>query len=348
MHRSSVPNRAANASSPAIRSPFTDRSYAILARDPSQEHLANLCYLDRESDYYVVIVAGRYGTVAADGLSFTEKEYDYAREIKKPVLAFVHGDRASIPNNKTESDAAMRAKLEDFIGKVSRSPVSFFTNAHSLATEVTVSFVNLRDRQPAVGFIRADQAPDLKKYSELLEEVTRLRTELSTLRVEPKIELSSDPQDGCLVTPIRLLHKNYQNNFTESKATSIRVKAQANTTVGPRNVAAYITKLERKTDVNWEESKYHEMVPLRWAGTDTLETDISNLFPKYAGVLHIDESDNVITVPGVPVPLSLPEFFKAVGTYRVTVSVMAEGMTSQTRFEIDWKGQWNTIEMRPT
>jgi len=182
------------------------------------------------------------GTVAADGLSYTEKEYDYAREIKKPVLAFVHGDRGSIPNNKTESDAAMHAKLEDFIGKVSRSPVSFFTNSHNLATEVTVSFVNLRDRQPAVGFIRADQAPDLKKYTELLEEVARLRTELSSFHQEPKIELSSDPEQGGLVTPIQVLHRVGSDRTMLSRATSIHVKAQANTTVGPRNVAAYLTK----------------------------------------------------------------------------------------------------------
>jgi hypothetical protein len=301
-----------------------------------------------ESDYYVVVIAGRYGSVDADGLSYTEKEYNHAREIKKPVLAFVHADMDSIPNNKTECDPEMRAKLDSFIGKVKQSPVSFFSTSHNLATEVTVSFVNLRDRHPAVGFIRADQAPDLKKYSDLLEEVARLRTEISSLHEEPKVELSSDPQDGCLVTPIRVLHQDYQNNVRESKATSLRVKAQANTPVGPRNVTAYITKIERKTDAGWEESKYHEMVPLKWAGTDTLETDISNLFPKYASVLHIDESDNLVTVPGVPVPLSLSDFFKPVGTYRVTVSVMAEGMTSQTRFEIDWKGQWNTIEMRAT
>lgn len=31
-----------------------------------------------ESDYYVVIVGGRYGSVAPDGISYTEKEYDYA------------------------------------------------------------------------------------------------------------------------------------------------------------------------------------------------------------------------------------------------------------------------------
>src|ERR1700741_52218 len=38
-------------------------------------------------DYYVLMVADKYGSTAADGLSYTEKEYDYARETKKPVLA---------------------------------------------------------------------------------------------------------------------------------------------------------------------------------------------------------------------------------------------------------------------
>jgi hypothetical protein len=112
-----------------------------------------------DCDYYVVVIADRYGSTAADGLSYTEKEYDYAREIKKPVLAFVHGDRKSIRRDKTEDDAEKRSKLEAFIQKVRRSPVSFFTAAHDLATQVTVSFVNLRDRCPAVGFIRADRRP---------------------------------------------------------------------------------------------------------------------------------------------------------------------------------------------
>jgi hypothetical protein len=110
-----------------------------------------------ESDYYVVIVADKYGSTAADGLSYTEKEYDYARQIKKPVLAFVHAHRGSIPRDKTETDAEKRQKLDAFIQKVRQSPVSFFNNPHDLATQVTVSFVNLRDRHPAVGFVRADQ-----------------------------------------------------------------------------------------------------------------------------------------------------------------------------------------------
>ena len=36
-------------------------------------------YIKRQianSDYYVAIIAGRYGSVASDGMSWTEKEYD--------------------------------------------------------------------------------------------------------------------------------------------------------------------------------------------------------------------------------------------------------------------------------
>src|SRR5712691_2977452 len=44
-----------------------------------------------DSDYYIVVVAGRYGALAPDGKSYTEKEYDYAREIKKHVISFIHG-----------------------------------------------------------------------------------------------------------------------------------------------------------------------------------------------------------------------------------------------------------------
>jgi hypothetical protein len=100
-----------------------------------------------DCDYCIVMVADRYGSTADDGLSYTEKEYDYARLIDKPVLAFVHGDRGSIPRDKTEKDPERRQKLEAFIEKIKQSPVSSFTTPHELAKEVAVSFANLRDRR---------------------------------------------------------------------------------------------------------------------------------------------------------------------------------------------------------
>lgn len=42
-----------------------------------------------ESDYYIVIVAGRYGSLSPEGISYTEMEYDYAVAKGIPVLGFI-------------------------------------------------------------------------------------------------------------------------------------------------------------------------------------------------------------------------------------------------------------------
>src|SRR6516164_8508911 len=36
-----------------------------------------------QADYYIVVIAGRYGSVGPDGVGYTEMEYDYARSIGK-------------------------------------------------------------------------------------------------------------------------------------------------------------------------------------------------------------------------------------------------------------------------
>src|SRR5260370_23693696 len=62
--------------------------------------------IDR-SDYYVVIVGGRYGSLADDKISFTEKEYEYAVERKIPVLAFLHANPDAIPVGKTDKKSSL-------------------------------------------------------------------------------------------------------------------------------------------------------------------------------------------------------------------------------------------------
>jgi hypothetical protein len=66
------------------------------------------------SDYYVVIVAGRYGSVDEDGVSFTQKEYEYAVQAGKPVAAFLHGNPDSLPREATETNRRVQKKLEAF------------------------------------------------------------------------------------------------------------------------------------------------------------------------------------------------------------------------------------------
>lgn len=39
-----------------------------------------------DTDYYVIVLGGLYGTIAPDGKSYTEKEYDYAVKHGKESL----------------------------------------------------------------------------------------------------------------------------------------------------------------------------------------------------------------------------------------------------------------------
>jgi Domain of unknown function (DUF4062) len=131
-----------------------------------------------DADYYVVVVAGRYGSVAPDGIGFTEKEYDYALERKKPAIGFVHGRPGSIPVEHSEKSEERRSKLEAFLRKVKQRPVRAFTNPHELALEVTTSFVKLIRERPSEGYVRSNEAVDYKRYAALLEENTTLKEEL--------------------------------------------------------------------------------------------------------------------------------------------------------------------------
>src|SRR5436309_8011810 len=50
-----------------------------------------------QCDYYVLILAGKYGSIeAGSGLSYTEKEYRYADGNKKPIITFYHRDPSKL------------------------------------------------------------------------------------------------------------------------------------------------------------------------------------------------------------------------------------------------------------
>jgi len=68
-----------------------------------------------DSDYYLVILAGRYGTLKPGSTkSFTHLEYEYALEKGKPTIALIHGDLAQLSAAKTELSEGGRRALEEF------------------------------------------------------------------------------------------------------------------------------------------------------------------------------------------------------------------------------------------
>ncbi|MBS5306459.1 YjcQ family protein [Clostridium sp.] len=109
------------------------------------------------SDYYVLIIAGRYGTEDVDGIGFTEKEYDYAREIGVPVYTFIYDNIDNIPIGKTDKDANKFEKLKRFIKKAQVDRVcNYWGNKDELRSLVETSLRKAFEDEPRTGWVRGD------------------------------------------------------------------------------------------------------------------------------------------------------------------------------------------------
>ncbi len=110
------------------------------------------------SDYYVLIVGQRYGTVIPDGpdkgISYTEKEFRYAEEKGIPILAFIIDD--SVPVKAAYVEKKYTKKFDEFKTTVKRRQVTWWKNADDLAQKVTVALQNQIKRKPGKGWIRVD------------------------------------------------------------------------------------------------------------------------------------------------------------------------------------------------
>lgn len=143
-----------------------------------------------ECDYYLVIVAGRYGSLSAGGISYTQKEYEYAVECGVPVLAFLHGDPGKIPYEKTEGSEEAKKKLEEFREICKQRLCKYWKTPDALAGIVLSSLNQLKKAHPAVGWVRADQVPDESVSKEILKlkkHIEELETEREELRTSAPV-----------------------------------------------------------------------------------------------------------------------------------------------------------------
>lgn len=110
-----------------------------------------------DCDYYILILAGRYGSCDSDGVGFTEKEYDYAISKNIPVMSFIIDVPGNLPNNKCEQDSIGKNKLNKFRTKVSSGKlIKPYSNVETLKSAVAVSINRCLQDYPAVGWVRGN------------------------------------------------------------------------------------------------------------------------------------------------------------------------------------------------
>lgn len=154
-----------------------------------EEQFAFIKRLIDDCDYYLLIIGGRYGSTTPDGISYTEKEYDYAVVRRLKVIALIHENPDEIPFGKSEKDPALRERLQRFREKVSTNRlVKFWSSVKDLPGLVALSLANTIKTHPAVGWVRANKAAS----EELLTEINSLRKQNESLMAEVT-ELSSEP-----------------------------------------------------------------------------------------------------------------------------------------------------------
>ena len=132
-----------------------------------------------QCDYYVLIVAGRYGSVSDDGYSYTEKEFRYAVEKQIPVLFMLREDIDKLPADKTEKEQSSREKLDEFIALASNGRLrKTWSTIDGLKLLIREALDHSKATKPRPGWVRGDLAAS----PELLKQVTELTLEIDELK----------------------------------------------------------------------------------------------------------------------------------------------------------------------
>ena len=140
-----------------------------------------------EGDYYILILAGRYGCIdESENISYTEMEYNYAIEKKIPIMRFLYKDIKKLSVKKSEETEAKKEALNNFRKKVSENNlVAFYSSKVELQLKVVQSLSQCMNDFPAVGWVRADNSdvePSFEKAIEkYLEEHTLTTDEIDSI-----------------------------------------------------------------------------------------------------------------------------------------------------------------------
>lgn len=165
-----------------------------------------------KSDYYVIILGNRYGSLAEDGVSYTEKEYDYAKSKGIPIMAFIKDRNIPTSPSERESDPEIIKKLENFIEKAKQNKMcNFWENEDELSAQVTAALYKAFYSTPRIGWIRADTIDTAKTLGEitalsaenraLKEELELLKRSIKTNLPDIVVEINNNEELNIPINP---------------------------------------------------------------------------------------------------------------------------------------------------
>lgn len=150
-----------------------------------------------QCDVYMLILGGRYGSIEPEsGKSYTELEYDYAKETGTPVFAVVATEDLLDAKAKELGREGFEREnpklLSSFREKVLSNISSFFSDKKDVRLCVYESLNELALDPNLSGWVSAREIPD---SNDLLRQIEELRRENDVLRAKPS-KVSSEASAG--------------------------------------------------------------------------------------------------------------------------------------------------------
>lgn len=154
---------------------------AFVATDDEQfeviKKVIDLC------DYYVLIIGKRYGSVnPSTNLSYTEMEYNYAKDKGIPVLVFSLDDCVELSDEKIESDPIKIEKLKLFRENAMTNRLgSIWKTVDELTGKIAISIMRAKTELIRPGWQRAvdyDEASLRREIMDLQNQNDTLKTNL--------------------------------------------------------------------------------------------------------------------------------------------------------------------------
>lgn len=122
----------------------------------SEEQWSLIKRMIDDCDYYILILAGRYGSTNKDGMGYTELEYQYALQQKKPIASFLYKNPENLPMKKFEKSIKKQKMLMKFRRLTEQQLVNYWESPEELSLNVMISMARLIEQFPANGWVKAD------------------------------------------------------------------------------------------------------------------------------------------------------------------------------------------------
>lgn len=135
-----------------------------------------------DADYYVLIIKGRYGSLApGKKISWTEKEYRYATDKKIPILVFIAADSV-VSRNDIDYDNV--AKFNDFKKLVKNNRhVECWCDPNELCSRVGIALNNAIRDNKRPGLVVSDK-PDDFGFEDMDDElILKIREKVNDERI---------------------------------------------------------------------------------------------------------------------------------------------------------------------